>query len=867
MRSRTLKVGLVAACSLAAATLGLTGCASNKLVGNLVPNLRPSVELTNAPSTADRSNPYFYAYKINWSGNDPDGRVTHYLITARRLPDGRLIGVDPPSAAGADTTWLETEKNEETVFFQAAAPDTIRGNQQPTASDPHTFVIKAVDDDGAVSEPRWRSFYSFTIAPSVAIRNPVPSPFLRAQVTPSVRIEWDGSDPDGQFTQKPVLYKYTMLDLDVQANIDLLANPDSLRRKEAATNWAGWLSTPADTQFVQFTNLTPGKSYLFVLIGFDEAGAYSPVFTLNSNMLQLTAGYAASNGPRIRFFNQYIDYTYESGGYSPDPLREVPIEVPSGIPLRVGWEALPSPGSRIQYFRWMVDGNINDETARVDEDNDYQYWSRPDPTMPNEVTLRGFQDGDHFFYLECGDNNGQKSLGILKVTAVTPSFDRTLGVVNDTRLEVDKFPDRFNPTIPGTYTKPWPAKTELDTFLFARGGFPWRGTKNPTSGVISTPGVLAGYPIDLRPAPIGDTLGTRLGLENPARGALLSNIGKFRHLIWMVDDVGAQYIESIDQTIFPITALYAMSGPGRASTLAAYVQLGGKVWMMGGGAAFASLRRFDKGNNNQGQTTVFSSSAAFNELGPGRIMFDGAHWRSSMAVTKSAIRTLRVDQPITVQWDNGTRHDTSLVNLASFNWRHENPAQFQKFGAPTILSAPNYSKLPSEMRPHSAIPDPLPPTRLSNQSGLFYITSYPCEYILEPNFMVENLLDYTAAGGPVKRDISVIDEIYEAESIVLLRSPVRYQVSPQRAPQMTYYHGGEANQVVFTGFAPWNYARQDCIALVDFVLQDIWGLSRDNIDRGSFAPAFQRSGTRPARRAAPIQRNINASVSPGTPRE
>jgi len=867
MRIRTLGVGLVAACALAVTAMTLGGCASDQLIGPLNGNRPPTVEFTNAPSAPDRSNPYFYAYKINWSGNDPDGRVVYYRITAERLADGRLIGVDP--VAGADTTWYITEKNEETVFFRADTADAVQGNQQPTASAFHTFVIQAVDDRGALSDIRARAFYSYTIAPSVAIRNPVPSPFLRAQVTPSVRIEWEGSDPDGQFTQKPVKYKYRRLDLDVQENIDLLANPDSLRRRESATNWAGWDSTSADTQFVQFTNLTPGKSYLFVVIGFDEAGAYSPVFTLNSNMLQLTAGFAASNGPRIRFFNQFIDFTYESGGYSADPLREVPIEIPSGIPLRVGWEAVPSPGSRIQYFRWMVDGNINDETVRVDEDNDYQYWSRPDPTMPNEVLLRGFPDGDHFFYLECGDNNGQRSLGILKLTSVTPSFDRTLGVVNDTRLEVDKFPDRFNPTIPGNYTKPWPAKSELDTFLFARGGFPWRGTKNPTTGVITTPGVLAGYPLDLRPAPIGDTLGTRLGLENPARGALLSTIGKFRHLIWIVDDVGAQYIESIDQTIFPITALYAMSGPGQASTLAAYVQLGGKVWLMGGGAGFASLRRFDRGNNNQGQTTVFSSSSAFNELGPGRIMFDGAHWRSSMAVTKSGIRTVRVDQPITVQWDNFTRHDTSLVNLASFDWFHVNPPQYQKNGAPYFLRAPNYSKLPPEMRPHSAVPDPVPPTRLASQASLFYITSYPCEYILEPNFVTEIMSVPTAPDDStgVNRAISVIDEIYSAESIVLLRAPIRTQVSPQRAPQMTYYHGGEANQFVFTGFAPWNYARQDCIALVDFVLQDIWGLSRDNIDRGSFAPAFQKGASRPARSAAPVQRHTNASVSTGTPRE
>jgi hypothetical protein len=43
---------------------------------------------------------------------------------------------------------------------------------------------------------------------------------------------------------------------------------------------------------------------------------------------------------------------------------------------------------------------------------------------------------------------------------------------------------------------------------------------------------------------------------------------------------------------------------------------------------------------------------------------------------------------------------------------------------------------------------------------------------------------------------------------------------------MTYYHGPLNPPFVFTGFAIWDYVRADCQTLVDFVLQDIWGLSR-----------------------------------------
>jgi hypothetical protein len=835
IRSKSLRVAALAVALVALGAAALTGC-SEKTTGLLVPNQPPSVELTNAPVSADHSNPYFYAYRVNWSGNDPDGRVDHFEYAID--PPNKVV-LDTTKCNDGDTCWISTTKNEEILFFRATQPDPKDGNNPRTATDFHTFVIRAVDNAGERSPFKDRSFFAYTIAPNVSITNPLPSALLRAQVTPSVRVEWEGQDPDGQFTQKPIKYKYRMLDLDDPGNQVFLVDPDSLRKQESAKDWAGWDSTSADTQFVQFTNLTPGKSYMFTVIGFDEAGAYSPVFTLNSNCLQLTAGFASSNGPRIHIFNEFIDFLYQSGGYSTDPLREIPIEIPTRTTINVNWEALPSPGSRIQYFRWMVDGNINDQTPRSDENNDYIHWSQPSPTSPGAVTLRPFLDGDHRFYLECGDNNGQKSLGILKMTAVTPTFNRNLLVLDDTRLEVDK----MSGGCPGLYTKLWPSRSEMDTFMFAKGGYPWRCTKNPTTGVISQPGLFAGYEYD--------TLGTRLGLENPARGVLLSRIGQYKNLVWMVDGDGAQYIPSFDQQIFPITALLSMSGPGLSSTLAAYTQLGGRVWLMGGGAAYASLQLFDKRANNQGQTTVFSSLPQFAELSPSKIMFDGAHWQSAVAVTKSSISTIRYENDIQSRWGDGTDHDTTII-VAS-KWTHPD-----RWNAPAEISSPNYSKLPPAMRTKLEAGDPVPPTRTSG--SLFYQTSWPCEYIADINAIIEDV----DPNPLVAREISVLDTLYEARGSVITGVIGDHRVGAT----MTYYHGNGAHQFVFSGFSPWSYARQDCISLVDFVLQDLWGLPRQNIDRGSFTPAI-RSGVPPTpnlRMVTPAQRTVSARTS-GTHQE
>jgi hypothetical protein len=702
-------------------------------------------------------------------------------------------------------------------------------------------VIKAIDNGGMPSEPKFRSFFSYTIAPTVSITNPLPSGLLSAQVTPSVRIEWEGHDVDGQFTQKPIKYKHRLVNVDIPENRIFLSDPDSLKRLDAPHAWAGWDSTSADTQFVQFTNLIPSTNYLFSVIAFDEAGAYSPVFTLNSNCLQFTAGFAASNGPRIHIFNELIDFIYPSGGYSTDPLREIPVEVPTKTNINVNWEAFPSPGSRIQYFRWMVDGNVNDETPRSDENLDYIHWTQPSPTMPGAVTLRPFLDGIHRFYLECADNNGQKSLGILKMTAVTPTFNRSLLVIDDTRLEVDKFIfDKVRKKWPDNYTQPWPSRTEFDTFFFAHGNVPWRGVRDTLSGVLSQPGLLAGYQYD--------TLGTRLGLENPARGVLLSKIGQYQHLIWLVDDKGALNNGSADQSVAPITSLVSMSGPGLASTLGAYTQLGGRVWLAGGGAAYASLQLFDKRANNSGQTTVFSSLPQFAELAPSRIMFDGAHWQSELSVVKSQITTARYDYSVRVHHPDNTDHDTTyIVTPAWTHPDHYNPG--------LSVSSPDYSRLPPQMRLKSPGTDPVPPTRTPLQSNSFYQTSLACEYISDLNAILEDV----DPDPQTEHNIVVLDTLYMASGTVLRRNP---------APTMTYYHGSTAHQFVFSGFPIWSYARQDCMQLVDFVLQDIWDLTRDeSIDRGTIAPSI-RSGVRPTNRVVtPAPRSVRTRVQTGTNRE
>jgi hypothetical protein len=803
--------------------LGLANC-SKPGTGILKPNLPPTVEFTQAPVSPDRSNAYLYYYQVNWSGNDPDGRIDHYEYAT-----------DPTAT---DTAWISTPLNERIIRFTASQADSSNGGLA-TSSDFHTFVIKAVDDDGAQSPRVSRAFFSFTIAPNVNIRNPIPQQLLSVGITPSVRIEWSGDDPDGEFTKKPKSYKWKLLNLSDPASEFFRGHLDTFRDQSAATGWAGWTATGADEQFVQLTDLVPDNSYMFCVVAFDEAGAYSPLFSRSGNCLVMRASVSVF-GPKIQIFNSFIDFSYTTGGYSADASREIPIEVPTAVAIPVNWTAEPSPGSRIQSFRWMVDGNINDQSQRLNEADDYVHWSRSSPTNPGFVLLRPLPDGIHRFYLECTDNNNITSLGILKMTTVTPTFDKELLVVNDTRLEVDKF--RLG--CPTDYTLEWPARSELDTFLFARGNVPWRCTVNPATGVTSPPGLLAGYTYD--------TLGTRRGLPNPVNTVQLSTIGQYKRLLWLVDAAGGGLTFNLDQGIYPVTALYAMSGPGRASTLGAYTQLGGQVWLAGGGAAYASLIQFDKPGNDVQSTKVFTNPPPQSELVAGRIMYDGAHWQSSVAIVSSGINTVRNDYTIKTRWADGSLHDTTHIVVPE--WSHA--ALHQRDVPGLVLRRPDYSKLPVEMRWRQNAGDPLTPTRRLSRSSLFYVSGFPCEYIRDANFIIEDV-------NPDAEQFSfrpVLDTLFMAQSPVLL-------TSSGRAPTMTYYHGAQARQFVFSGFAPWGYARQDCMKLFDFVLHEIWGMSRDPVDRGSSSPSLRNGGSLPARIVTPAQRTVSARVPTGTTRE
>src|SRR5262245_15070628 len=780
------------------------GC-SKKISTQLVPNQAPEVRLTGAPTTKDSANPAFYAYTMQWVGYDPDGRVDHFLVA--------VDPVNPGVYTEGDTNWKVTTANESTFFFSAGLDYDPINRNDAKAQSPHTLSIFAVDNLGKVSSrPASRGFFSFTQCPIVQIQEPQPNSAFTPNVTPTVTIRWNGQDPDGQFTVKPVRYVFRLFGIRNADHPEILdyisyalTKPDSVR-VQYAPEFEGWTTTGAETSFFQYRNLNPGSSYLFVVTGFDEAGAYDPVFSQGRNMLKFGVTFAGTSGPVIRMFNQFFDYTYPGGGYDPSESRWFKLEVPANIKITFNWSAEPPPGAEIRRYRWVLDlVDLTNEKPRTNENTDWYHWSAWSRNT-TAATIGPFHinNESHLFYLEAEDSNGLKSLGIINFRVVLSTFDNQLLFVDDTRMRPD-----FRSGPPGTVDAPagpWPTAAELDTFLFAKGGFPWQGYP---AGTMSTPGIFNGYP-GQQYGPL-DTIGTR-GVS--ADGTVpLSLLGKYKHVVWYTDETGASYTGSPTDRSTPITALRLVNSPGRPVILSTYMTQGyltegGFVWLCGGGAAYATLVTWNKLNTSP---LDYDSREPNPELRPGRMMYDFVHWREGVQMLP-AVNARKF----------GTTNFGVGTNRPGRHWPPNPPL-------PTPPAPPDYSLLPNTLDPKGTPPaDPPPPQR---QADSFWLRgTYNAEYIHRSTFIREDYND----------DPDFVSEYSTLDTLYIVRGGT----SLPNSPCMTYYHGRDNQPLVFSGFNFWYWKRSQCIQLVDWVLQSVWGVPREPGAPRTATPMASRQASR-----------------------
>jgi hypothetical protein len=240
-----------------------------------------------------------------------------------------------------------------------------------------------------------------------------------------------------------------------------------------------------------------------------------------------------------------------------------------------------------------------------------------------------------------------------------------------------------------------------------------------------------------------------------------------------------------------------MSSPGRSNTLATYIYSGGKVWLGGGTGITSTLLPYNAraARNNDAiygpGHTVFNNSAG--EIVPGRMAWDAAHWQSECVASK----------PVT----SPRRSAFAVGGWSNPGWKFVG-----------TINAPDYSRLPVTMRRRAlALGDTLPPTRTNAASYYSTALNPAVEYLTQPNYIIEDV-----DPSPLIEDQhSVLDTLMELQGGALATN-----FTGQFPVTMTYYHGVNAPEFVLTGFDFWTWSRGDVQSMVDFVLQEIWHMTK-----------------------------------------
>lgn len=780
------------------ALLGALASGCSRPMSALVSVQRPSVQLTGVPERIEGSQATSYA--IRWSGSAVDGVVSHYEYA-----------IDPPTiaqvAAGRETTWVRSQARE---FSLEVARANSAADKRETREF-RTFVVRAVaanaPHDSRFSEPLVLSFDALTVAPVVQILSPLPSALLGPSLVQPFDIRWRGQDLDGSPSTQPSHYRYKLFRPGDSPGIATwLADPDSLRRFYAPTGFAGWDSLDGSREFLGIDGESDNESRLFVIVAFDETGAYSPHFSLTTNMLQFRTAPAGGPGPTLYLSWGFGSQIVRPPQYHPHEFGSPSIRIPAGQPIRLSWYAVPAPGTTIKGYRWAMDlVDPSDDTMRENEATDWWRWSLAGLNSTSGI-VGPLQSGFHELHIEVTDNAGRRSGFFQGFSAFDAPLNHNLLVVDDTRLTGDSFlaANGGQCLRPYPSTVAWPTAAELDTFLYARGNVPWRGISancppSSSAPVLSPPGLLAGYAFD--------TLGTQRGFDRPSDAVPLQVLAQYRHVIWMVDGASALLSNPLNPSR-PMTALRHMSQSAQSSVLQAYIALGGRVWLVGAGGPLASLIDHNSTSNDAGLFGMIFSSAgpSQGELVPGRMMHDQFHWKSELIYGRSTLEIQR--------------------------------------------SASAASHLPPTLRRRTAATDAIPPTRSASAGPAFYLSNLDVAYLTQPNSILED----------VDPDPLVVDEQSTLDTLYSLDGSTGALFPPGRTyerPVMTYYRGPSNAPTVLSGFAIWDVARPDAQALVDFVLGDLWGMSRQG---GSGLSALRSPDRLPIATPAP---NAGRAALPG----
>jgi hypothetical protein len=397
---------------------------NDKVTGERVANLRPSVRITDGAATPD---PAGVDYKVQffWSGSDVDGVIDYYQWA---------VDDTVTENAWRDTTGFSARFNFKAAR-QAAGNDMV-------FTDWHTFYIRAIDNEFSFSKPDKRYFNARTIAPVSRITFPMAANLGQlAQLERTVVVKWEGEDidssrPDG----KPLAYEYKLVRVasmpdEDDAYVDSLRNGRNLLDSLGVGSPSKWIRVPRTTNQLTLRDLPIDALLAFGVRAVDEAGAIEPSLENRRNFIVFAVS-GESSQPTVEVREVSLgSFRFPLNG----SLWE--IEVPPGVPLRFEWRGnADAYGSKPGMVNYALD--IPDpENESLRDPKGIKGWigwgSWPKTQFPIAFTM---EEGGttHYLYIlmrDISDNRSSTQRCVIKMNVVPFTFSKTAVVIDDARFD------------------------------------------------------------------------------------------------------------------------------------------------------------------------------------------------------------------------------------------------------------------------------------------------------------------------------------------------------------------------------------------------------------------------------------------------
>jgi hypothetical protein len=409
------------------------------------PNRPPQVRITGGPVEGSRNS---YTARVYWAGWDEDGIITQYEYTVDPPPEfteaeiahpeeapGLLLEVRYGTASNRDTLrvskvsagrtifydWVETPEFSRSFAFRTTDPESVSAGGALTPinefSGVHRIYVRALDNQGAHSDPDHLGYTALSVTPSSEILQPDVKVEI-SNLGTVLTVRWDGLDPDAAGAdKKPAGFLFKLLRLDtLQPPIPIVAvsSPDVLFSRGGP-----WQYQSADTLNRLIPLGSPGQ-YLFGVRAVDAAGAVEPFLNWGRNAFKFQS---LPNGgkPNLTVSGNTIS-THRFRGVG----EAVDVEVPAGAKLTFRWSATAEDyGGTIEGYSWGMD--IPDLSAEGPESG----WSGWGNLLGNSQPIVFANAGLRVLYIRTRDVAGGLTVAALVLHIIEFTRDRDVLLVDD----------------------------------------------------------------------------------------------------------------------------------------------------------------------------------------------------------------------------------------------------------------------------------------------------------------------------------------------------------------------------------------------------------------------------------------------------